>query len=105
MTRRPLRSALLPYTTLFRSTTPATNAQLFDGLKVPVLLVAKVTEPVGVTAPVPEESVTVAVQVVAVLAITLAGEHVTLGGAERMVGVTVTAALAVPVWIESPAKL
>ena len=75
------------------------------GVKVPVLFVAKVAEPVGVTAPVPDESVTVAVQFVAVLVFTLAGEHVTLVVVERMVEVTVNAALALPVWIESPAKL
>ena len=42
-------------------------------LKVPVELVVKVTVPVGVTAPVPEASVTVAVQVEATLSNTLAG--------------------------------
>ena len=52
--------------------------QLLLGLKVPVLLVAKVTLPVGVTAPAPEESATVAVQVVGVLSSTLAGEHDTV---------------------------
>jgi hypothetical protein len=49
-----------------------------DGVKVPVLPVVKVTVPVGVTAPVPEESATVAVQVVGVLSKTLAGEHATV---------------------------
>jgi hypothetical protein len=71
---------------------------------VPVLLVAKVTEPVGVTAPVPDESVTVAVQFVGVLVFTLAGEHVTLVVVERIVEVTVKAVLVLPVWTESPAK-
>ena len=47
-------------------------------LKVPVLLVVKVTEPVGVTAPVPEASATVAVQVLAVLSRTLAGLQATV---------------------------
>ena len=70
----------------------------------PVLLVAKVAEPVGVTAPVPEESVTVAVQLVGVLSTTLAGEHVTLVVVDRMVDVTVNAALVLPVWTESPAN-
>ena len=58
-------------------------------LKVPVLLVVKVTVPVGVTAPVPEASVTVTVQVLGVLSRTLAGEHVTLVALERIVEVTV----------------
>jgi len=47
-------------------------------LKVPVLLLVKVTEPVGVTAPVPEASATVAVQVEATLSKTLAGLHETV---------------------------
>ena len=47
-------------------------------VKVPVELVVNVTVPVGVIAPVPEESATVAVQLEAVLSITLAGEHTTV---------------------------
>jgi len=47
-------------------------------LNVPVELVVKVTVPVGVTAPVPDASATVAVQVLAVLSRTLAGEHATV---------------------------
>jgi hypothetical protein len=43
-----------------------------------VELVVKVTVPVGVTAPVPEASVTAAVQVDAILSRTLAGEHDTV---------------------------
>ena len=54
-------------------------------LKVPVELVVKVTVPVGVTAPVPEESTTVAVQLVATLSSTLAGEQETLVVVERIV--------------------
>jgi hypothetical protein len=46
------------------------------GVKVPVELVVNVTVPVGVTAPVPEASVTVAVQVLGVLSSTLAGLQV-----------------------------
>jgi hypothetical protein len=46
-------------------------------LKVPVELVVKETVPVGVTAPVPEASVTVAVHVLAVLSKTLAGLQAT----------------------------
>ena len=52
---------------------PALNAQL-AAEKVPVLLLVNETVPVGVTAPVPEESATVAVQVSATLSRTLA-EH------------------------------
>ena len=74
------------------------------GLNVPVLLVANVAEPVGVTAPVPEESVTVAVQLVGVLSTTLAGEQDTVVVVVRFVDVTVNAALVLPVWTESPAN-
>ena len=42
-------------------------------MKVPVLLVVNVTVPVGTIPPVPEESATVAVQLVATLSRTLAG--------------------------------
>ena len=75
------------------------------GLNVPVEFVANVAEPVGVTAPVPEESVTVAVQVVGVLSRTLAGAHETVVVVERGVDVTVKAPLVLPVWTVSPAKL
>ena len=68
----------------------------------PVLLVAKVAEPVGVTAPVPDESVTVAVQVVGVLSRTLAGEHVTEVVVDLGVEVTVNGVLVLPEWAESP---
>ena len=67
-------------------------------------MVAKVTEPVGVTAPVPEESVTVAVQLVAVLVLTLAGLQETLVVVDLGVEVTVNAALVLPVWTLSPAN-
>jgi hypothetical protein len=70
-------------------------------VKAPVLLVVNVTVPLGVTAPVPEESATVAVQLVGVLSSTLAGEHDTVVVLERAVEVTVKAPL-LPVWIESP---
>ena len=53
---------------------PEARAHVVE-LNVPVELVVKVTVPVGVTAPVPDASVTVAVQVEAVLSRTLAGEH------------------------------
>jgi len=52
---------------------------------VPVELVVKVTVPVGVTAPVPEGSPTVAVHVVGVLSRTLAGEHENVVVEERIV--------------------
>jgi len=47
------------------------------GLNGPVPLLVKLTEPVGVVAPVAEVSVTVAVQVVAVLTVTEAGTQFT----------------------------
>ena len=47
-------------------------------LKVPVELVVKLTVPVGVMAPAPDESATVAVQVLGVLSRTLAGEQATV---------------------------
>jgi hypothetical protein len=46
--------------------------------KVPVLLVVNETVPVGEIAPVPEESATVAVQVLSTLSRTLAGEQETV---------------------------
>jgi hypothetical protein len=58
-------------------------------LKVPVLLVVNVTVPVGVTAPVPEASATVAVQLLEVLSSTLAGLHATVVELERMVDANV----------------
>ena len=54
-------------------------------LNVPVLLVVNVTVPVGVIAPAPEASATVAVQVLAVLSRTLAGLHATVVVLERIV--------------------
>ena len=47
-------------------------------LNVPVELVAKDTVPVGVIAPTPDESATVAVQELTTLSRTLAGEHATV---------------------------
>jgi hypothetical protein len=58
-------------------------------LKVPVELVVKVTVPVGVVPPVPEASATVAVQVLAVLSITLAGLHATVVVEARLVEASV----------------
>ena len=55
---------------------PAARVQLAEvGLKVPVELVVKLTDPEGVVAPVADVSVTVAVQLVAMLTFTGAGEH------------------------------
>ncbi len=70
-------------------------------LNVPVLLLVKLTVPVGVTAPVPDASVTVAVQVDATLSRTLAGEQATDVALERIVEVTVNVPL-LPVWTELP---
>jgi hypothetical protein len=58
-------------------------------LKVPVEFVVNVTLPVGVTAPVPDASATVAVQVLGVLSRTLAGEHATVVEDARIVEASV----------------
>ena len=62
-------------------------------LKVPVEFVVKVTVPVGVTAPAPEASVTVAVQVEATLSNTLAGLQATEVADDLMVDTTVNVLL------------
>jgi hypothetical protein len=62
-------------------------------LKVPVELVVKVTVPVGVMAPVPELSATVAVQVLALLSGTLAGEQATVVVVARFVDARVNVPL------------
>jgi len=69
-------------------------------LKVPVLLLVKVTVPVGVTAPVPEESATVAVHVVATPELTDAGLHETVVLLDRIVDASVKVPL-LPAWIPS----
>ena len=56
---------------------PALNVHVVE-LKVPVLLLVKLTVPVGVMAPVPEESATVAVQFVTEPVPTVAGEQATV---------------------------
>jgi len=71
-------------------------------LKVPVALLVKLTEPVGVIAPAPEESATVTVQVLGVLSRTLAGEQVTVVVVARLVEASVKVPL-LPVWTLSPA--
>jgi hypothetical protein len=71
------------------------------GVKVPVELVVKLTVPVGVIEPVPDESATVAVQVVATLSNTLAGEQETAVVVARLVEASVKLPL-LPVWTLSP---
>jgi hypothetical protein len=58
-------------------------------VNVPVLFVVNVTVPVGVTAPEPEESATVAVQLVAWFELTLPGEHDTVVVVDLMVEASV----------------
>ena len=70
-------------------------------VNVPVELVVNVTVPVGVIAPVPEASATVAVQLEAVLSKTLAGEHTTVVVVDLIVEARVNEPL-LPVWTESP---
>ena len=67
---------------------PADRVHVVE-LKVPVEFVVNVTVPVGVTAPVPEASATVTVQVVATPVFTEAGEQETLVVEDRMVDATV----------------
>jgi hypothetical protein len=62
-------------------------------LNVPVLLLVNITVPVGVTAPAPEASETVAVQLVGVLSRTLAGEHATVVVVVLIVAATVNVPL------------
>ena len=70
-------------------------------LKVPVEFVVKLTVPVGVMAPAPDESATVAVQVDATLSNTLAGEHATVVVVARLVEARVNDPL-LPECTESP---
>ncbi len=61
------------------ATVPADNVQLAEiGLNVPVELVVRLTEPVGVVTPVEEVSVTFAVQLVGLPTWTGEGEHWTV---------------------------
>jgi len=62
-------------------------------LNEPVLFDVKLTLPVGVTAPAPEASATVTVQVLGVLSRTLAGEQVTVVVVARLVEASVKAPL------------
>jgi hypothetical protein len=57
--------------------------------KVPVELEVNVTVPVGTTAPVPDESATVALQLVATLVLTVAGLHTTLVVVDLIVNASV----------------
>jgi hypothetical protein len=79
---------------------PADRVHVVDE-KVPVLLVVNVTVPVGVTAPVPEASATVAVQVDAVLSRTLVGEQATVVVDALSVEASVKVPL-LPLWTLSP---
>ncbi len=79
---------------------PADKVHVVDA-NVPVLLVVNVTVPVGVTAPAPEESETVAVQLVETLSKTLAGEQTTVVVLERIVEANVKVPK-LPEWVESP---
>lgn len=79
---------------------PAESVQVVE-LKVPAAFVLKVTMPVGVTAPAPEASVTVAVQVVDWSTVTDAGAHETVVEDALMFEVTVNDPL-LPVWTLSP---
>ena len=58
-------------------------------VNVPVLLVVKVTVPVGTIAPVPDASATVAVQLVGLLVLTEAGVHATVVVVDLMVEASV----------------
>lgn len=71
---------------------PADRVQVVE-LNVPVLLVVKVTAPVGVIAPVPEASATVTVQVAATPVLTEAGEHETVVLDDLMVAAIVNVPL------------
>src|SRR3989442_3987166 len=75
MIRRPPRSTLFPYTTLFRS------LQLVPGENVPVPSLAKLTEPVGVEGDA-EVSVTVAVQTEPEFTVTEPGTQLTTSADE-----------------------
>jgi hypothetical protein len=78
---------------------PADRVQVVE-VKVPVELVVNVTVPVGVIPPVPEESTTVAVQLLAVLSGTLAGEQATVVVVVRILTARVNVPL-LPVWLVS----
>jgi hypothetical protein len=73
-------------------------------VKDPVLLLENVTMPVGVIAPVPEESETVTVQVVACPVLTPAGAHATLVPEVLLVEARVKVPL-LPLCTLSPPKL
>src|SRR5256712_11515860 len=85
MIRRPPRSTLFPYTTLFRST----------------LLALQLTVPLGALAEVGVLSVTVAVQLVGLPTGTVSGEQLTTVLGACLVAVTV-AVPELPGWVVSP---
>jgi hypothetical protein len=68
---------------------PLASVQDAVGVKVPVELDVKLTVPVGVIAPVPDESVTVAVHVVDAPELMEAGLHVTVVVVDRIVDASV----------------
>ena len=70
-------------------------------LKVPVALLVKVTVPVGVIPPAPDESATVAVHVVDTPEFTELGLHETVVVVARIVDASVNVPL-LPVWTLSP---
>jgi hypothetical protein len=72
---------------------PEARVQDAAGVNVPVEFVVNVTVPVAVTAPVPEVSVTAAVQVEPVLSRTLAGLHDTAVDDARIVDARVNVPL------------
>ena len=79
------------------------DANVHDvALNEPVLLVVKLTLPIGVTAPAPEASATATVHVDGVLSRTLAGEQVTVAVVALIVDARVNDPL-LPVWTLSPA--
>jgi len=80
----------------------AFTVQLVAGVKVPVPLLAKVTVPVGVVAPAPEVSVTVAVQLVPWLTATDGGVQLTVVLVVRLVNVTFVLPLLVACVLSPP---
>jgi len=80
---------------------PEDRVQLV-ALNVPVELVVNVTVPTGVTAPVPDESATVAVQVEAAPVLTEAGLHETVVVLALMVEASVNVPLLPPCTLSPP---
>src|SRR2546427_8303797 len=105
MIRRPPRSTLFPYTTLFRSgLVLALPSVQLEAEKVPPLF-AKLTVPVGAVATTGVASVTVAVQLVSLPTGTEAGVQLTLVAVECLVAVTAAGGLVESACAPSPAYL